>query len=124
MTITTATGAKKPIKLRIIFILNALKILITFGFFTAFKYFGFTAGELAGDSAAMTMLYAAFGYLALFAVMILFILKRQMVGMRSVIAADLILSIFIPAPIGIVISIVSLGLTFTQSVRNYFSYKG
>ncbi|AEF54376.1 hypothetical protein [Marinomonas posidonica] len=123
MTTTAATGAKKPIKLRIIFILNALKILITFGFFTAFKYFGFTAGELEGDSAAMTMFYAAFAYMALFAMMVASILKRLMVGIRSVIVVDLILSIFIPAPIGIAISIVSLGLTFTQSVRNYFSYR-
>ncbi|MGB0505128.1 MAG: hypothetical protein ACPGGK_02940 [Pikeienuella sp.] len=117
-------GANKPMKLRAIFIMNALKILLAFGFFVAFKFFGASVGALAGDDAAMLMLYTMFGYIATFAAIVTSILKRSLLGIRVAIAVDFLVSIPATAVLGFVIAIASMGLTFTTSVRAYFAYRG
>ena len=54
---------------------------------------------------------------------ILSILKRSMVGIRAAIAFDFVISIPATAIIGFVIAILSMGLTFTATVRAYFAYR-
>ena len=119
----TIPGRNKPITLRVIFILNALKILLTFGFFIAFKYGGFTLHGLEGDTAASLMLYTAFGYVVAFAAMVASILKRNILGLRAAIVIDFLISVPAKAPIGFAIAVISMGLTFTGAVKAYFAYR-
>ncbi len=122
--IDPTTGASKPITLRAIFILNALKILLAFGFFVAFKFYGLQVGELVGPQAANLMLYTMLGYMVTFACIVASILKRSLIGIRAAIAVDFLVSIPATAVIGFVIAIIGMGLTFTESVRAYFAYRG
>ena len=121
--IDPAPGASKPIALRAIFILNALKILLAFGFFAAFRFYGLEVGDLAGPQAANLMLYTMMGYVLTFACIVTSILRRSMIGIRAAIAVDFLVSIPATAVIGFVIAIISMGLTFTASVRAYFAYR-
>ena len=116
-------GALKPVTLRMIFILNALKILLAFGFFAAFKFYGLQVGELAGPQAANLMLYTMLGYMVTFACIVASILKRSMTGIRAAIAVDFLVSIPATAVVGFVIAIISMGLTFTTTVGAYFAYR-
>ncbi len=122
--IDPTTGASKPVTLRVIFILNALKILLALGFFAAFKFYGLQVGELAGPQAANLMLYTMLGYMVTFACIIASILRRSLVGIRAAIAIDFLVSIPATAVIGFIIAIISMCLTFTASVRSYFAYRG
>nr|WP_321249678.1 hypothetical protein [uncultured Ruegeria sp.] len=122
--IDQTTGASKPITLRVIFILNALKILLAFGFFAAFKFYGLQVGELVGPQAANLMLYTMLGYMVTFSCIVASILKRSLIGIRAAIAIDFLVSIPATAVIGFVIAIISMGLTFTASVRAYFAHRG
>lgn len=122
-TIDRHSGATKPPLLRAIFILNAFKILLTFGFFVAFKFFGFAVNGLQGDAAASLMLYTMLGYIAAFAGIVASILKRSIVGIRLAILADFLISIPAKAIIGFAIAVIGMGLTFTASVRAYFAYR-
>jgi len=122
-TVDTNIGFAKPIKLRIIFILNALKIFLTLGFFLAFKYGDFVVQGLEGDSAASLMLYTMFGYMAAFAVMVFSILRRNILGLRIAIAVDFLISIPAKAFIGFAVALIAMALTFTKPVTDYFGYK-
>lgn len=116
-------GRDKPLTLRAIFILNALKVLLTLGFFAAFKWGGFALHGLAGDSAAQLMLVAAAGYAAAFGLIVSSILNRQIRWIRAAIVLDLLISVAVGGPIGYVIAAVSMGLTFTAPVQAYFAYR-
>ncbi|WP_412563773.1 hypothetical protein [Thalassobius sp. MITS945101] len=116
-------GRDKPLTLRAIFILNALKVLLTLGFFAAFKWGGFALHGLAGDSAAQLMLVAAAGYAAAFGLIVASILNRQIRGIRTAIVLDLLISIAAGGPIGYVIAAVSMWLSFTGPVKRYFAYR-
>lgn len=116
-------GRDRPLTLRAIFILNALKVLLTLGFFAAFKWGGFALHGLAGDSAAQLMLVAAAGYAAAFGLIVASILNRQIGWVRVAISLDLLISIAAGGPIGYVIAAVSMGLTFSVPVKAYFAYR-
>ncbi|TCL08107.1 hypothetical protein BXY66_0140 [Shimia isoporae] len=116
-------GAAKPILLRVIFILNALKILFTVGFFVAFKFYGLSVHGLEGDSAANLMLLALALYVAAFGAIVASILKRNITGIRLALLADLGVSLYVVAPIGFVTFAVSMALTFSKPVRAYFAYR-
>ena len=120
---SNTVGKEKPIPLRIIFILNVLKILLTIGFFMAFRYYGFEAGELAGDAGARVMMYALIGYLVAFSAIVYSILKRSLMGLRTAIIADFAVSVLAVAPIGFVVAAISMLLSFNQAVKSYFSYR-
>lgn len=122
-TVDMNIGASKPPTLRAIFILNALKIPLAFGFFAAFQFYGLKVGELEGDAAATRTLYTMLGYILAFAGIVASILKRNLVGIRAAIALDFCVSIPATAVIGFAIAIISMGLTFTAPVRAYFAYR-
>lgn len=116
-------GFSKPPLLRVIFILNALKIVLTFCFFLAFKFFGLSVHGLEGASAANLMLLTMGGYMVAFAGIVASILKRSLPGIRVAIAADFLMSLPAKAPIGFAIAFIGMGLTFAPSVRAYFAYR-
>lgn len=117
------SGLAKPKTLRAIFILNALKILLALGLFIAFKFGGFSAGSLEGDTGASLILYTMFGYMATFAAIVASILKRNMMALRIAIVVDFLISIPAKAVIGFVVAVIGMGLTFTKPVKAYFAYR-
>lgn len=123
MTNANIEGKTKPLNLRIIFVLNAFKILLSVGLYIGFKYQGLTIGTLSSASGAAIILYTTIGYLITFTVMVFSILKRNMLGLRLAIGADFLVSIPAKAFIGMLIATVSLGLTFTVTVKRYFAWR-
>ena len=116
MTSTFIAKYKKPIPLRAIFILNALKILLSFGI-----YIVFTAKDISiGGLDPIFILYTALGYLATFGAMVFFILRKNILGLRIITGIDLLISLPVKAFIGIVIAILSFLLTFNGKVKEYF----
>ena len=107
------TVINKPVSIRIIFILNALKVLLALGFYVAFK----DKAEPIIDP--VVILYTAIGYAVMFAAIVFSILKRSAWGLRIAIIIDFIISIPATAIIGFVISAVSFGLTFRKSAKAY-----
>lgn len=116
MSNTLKISLKKPVPVRAIFILNAIKILISFGIYTVFTTQGISIGGLAPS----TILYTSLAYVATFAIMVLSILRRQVWGVRAMNVLDLLISLPASAFIGIGVAILSFGLTFHQKAKAYF----
>lgn len=117
MNTTISSPAGKPITLRVIFILNALKIILALGFFTVFTVKDITVGGLD----RMYILYTAFAYTLTFGAMVFFILRKNLLALRITIGIDLLVSLPTKALIGIVIALVSFSLSFTHKVKAYFT---
>ncbi len=113
--------AAKPPLLRVVFILNALKIFLALGLFIGFKYFGLRVGSASGDGIATTILFTMFGYIATFAAIVWSILNRSITGLRAAIVVDFVISIPAKAFIGFAIALIGMGLSFTPSVKKYFA---
>ena len=115
-TNTATTALTKPGTLRAIFILNAFKVLLSLGFYGVFA---FTEFGIEGVDPTH-ILYTAAAYATLFVGVIIAIQKRTLWGLRICLILDFIVPIPLVAVIGMVISVVSIGLTFTKSVKGYF----
>lgn len=123
-TIDPNLGQAKPPLLRVIFILNALKILLALGLLIGFKYFDLEVGSFSGDRAVTLIFWTMLGYIATFAAIVTSILKRSIVGLRVAIGVDILISIPAKAFIGIAIALISIGLSFTTPVKRYFAWRG
>lgn len=112
----TNTTIGKPITLRAIFILNALKAILAFTL-----YFVFT--NKAGHEPIIDpqiILYTASAYVVLFGFMVRAILTKNLIALRLLLIIDFIVSIPAKAYIGFAVAIISLGLSFTNTVKRYF----
>ena len=108
---------KKPIPLRVIFILNALMMILPFVFYYVFTTQDITVGNLK----PITMVYTGIAYILSFAVLVYFILKRNINGCRAMFIINVLIAIPAGAYIGIVIAIISMLLTFFNAkVKGYF----
>lgn len=113
-------GLNKPASVRIIFILNAFKILLAFAL-----YFVFTTRDISiGGADPSIILYTAFGYIILFGAMVYSILNRKVWGLRASIILDFLVSIPATAIAGFLISIISFIVSYRKSAKAYFEYKG
>lgn len=121
-TLNTDIGFKKPPLLRVIFILNALKIILALGLLIGFKYFDLKVGSVSGQSAVTMIFWTMIGYIATFAAIVTSILRRSIIGLRAAIVVDFLISIPSKAFIGFAIAVISMGLSFTQSVKAYFAW--
>ncbi len=119
----TDIGIGKPPLLRIIFILNALKICLALGLLIGFKYYDFQFGSVSGPSAVTMIFWTLLGYIATFAAIVTSILKRSIIGLRTAIVVDFAISIPAKAFIGFAIALIGLGLSFTQPVKTYFGWR-
>lgn len=106
---------KKPIALRIIFILNGILIFLPFVF-----YYFMTTGKLDVGLDPNYMLYAAVGYILAFALMIFFILKKNLIGLRLVFIGTVCISLPIQAYIAILVAIISMAISFNKKIKAYF----
>ena len=107
---------KKPLQLRIIFILNALMMILPFIF-----YYVFTTKEISiAGLDPMTMVYTGIGYILSFALLVFFILKRNMIGFRIMFFINILIALPASAYIGMLVAIISIALSFTKKVKAYF----
>lgn len=107
----------KPIPLRVIFILNALMMVLPFIFYFVITSKGIDIGRLDPK----IMIYTGIGYIVSFAVLVFFILKRNIMGVRGVLFANILISLPAKAIIGIVVAVISLLLAFlNEKVKTYF----
>lgn len=119
MTATTDL-VKKPILLRVIFILNALMMFLPFVF-----YYVFTTRDISIDGLdPMYMVYTGLAYIVSFALLVFFILKRNIIGARIMFVINVLIALPASAYIGILVAIISMGLSFTSKVKEYFASTG
>ena len=122
-TLDTNSGFAKPPLLRVIFILNALKIFLALGLLVGFKYFDLKVGSVSGQSAVTLIFWTMIGYIATFAAIVVSILKRSIIGLRVAIVVDFLISIPAKAFVGFVVALIGLGLSFTKPVKAYFAWR-
>lgn len=107
---------KKPIPLRVIFILNALMMFLPFVF-----CYAVASGKLNVGIPATTMAYTGIAYIMSFAILVTSILKKNIRLLRGVIAVNVLMALPAKAFIAIGVAIVSMALSFNSQVKNYFS---
>ena len=122
-TLDTNSGFAKPPLLRVIFILNALKIVLALGLLVGFKYFDLKVGSVSGPSAVTLIFWTMIGYIATFAAIVASILKRSIIGLRVAIVVDFLISIPAKAFVGFAVALIGLGLSFTKPVKAYFAWR-
>ena len=111
---------KKPILLRVIFILNALMMVLPFIF-----YYVFTTRDISiGGLEPIYMVYTGVAYILSFALLVFFILKRNIIGARIMFILNILIALPASAYIGILVAIISMGLSFTKPVKKYFASTG
>ena len=94
-----------------------LKIFLSIGFYIAFKFLGVSIGSLGPE----IILYTTLAYVATFAAIVYFILRRNAWGLRAGILLDFIASIPAGAAIGLVIAAVSMFLSFRPTAKAYLA---
>lgn len=122
-TLDTDIGFEKPPFLRAIFILNALKIFLALGLLIGFKYFDLQVGSVSGPSAVTMIFWTMIGYIATFAAIVVSILKRSIIGLRTAIVVDFLISIPAKAFVGFAVALIGMGLSFTKPVKAYFAWR-
>lgn len=107
----------KPIPLRVIFILNALMMILPFIFYYVFT----TQNIVVGDLDPIYMVYTGIGYILSFGILVFFILRRNLCGARIIFFLNILIALPAGAYIGILVAIISLTLSFfNQKVLTYF----
>ncbi|WP_171210939.1 hypothetical protein [Ruegeria sp. HKCCA5426] len=122
-TIDTDIGFAKPPLLRVIFILNALKIFLALGLLIGFKYYDLQVGTVGGPSAVTLIFWTMIGYIVTFAAIVASIVKRSIIGLRAAIVTDFLISFPAKAFVGFAVALIGLGLSFTQPVKAYFAWR-
>lgn len=122
-TLDTNIGRDKPPLLRVIFILNALKIFLALGLLIGFRYFDLKVGSVSGPSAVTMIFWTMIAYIATFAAIVTSILKRSIVGLRAAIAVDFLVSIPSKAFIGFAVALIGMGLSSSGPVTKYFGWR-
>lgn len=114
----SSNSVKKPIPLRVIFILNALMMVLPFVFYYVFTTKNITVGDLD----PIWMVYTGIAYIISFAVLVYFFINRKLLGARIMFIINILIAIPAGAYIGILIAIISLLLSFfNKKVLAYFS---
>ncbi|MCP4296612.1 MAG: hypothetical protein GY786_13490 [Proteobacteria bacterium] len=107
---------KKPISLRVVFILNALMGILPFVFYVVVTQKGITIGGL--DPIWMT--YTGAGYIASFIILVTSILKKNLTLFRMMLFLNILIALPAKAYLGIVVAVVSIVLSFNKKIRAYF----
>ena len=111
---------KKPALLRVIFILNALMMILPFVF-----YYVFTSKDISIDGLnPMYMVYTGIAYIISFILLVSFILRRNITGARIMFVLNIIIALPAGAYIGMLVAVLSMILSFTAKVKEYFASTG
>ena len=107
----------KPIPLRVIFILNALMMILPFVFYAVF-----TAKEISiAGLEPIYMVYTGLAYIGSFALLVTTILKKRLTLFRLIFGLNILIAIPAGAYIGMLFAIISFGLSFNSKVKAYFA---
>ena len=106
----------KPLPLRVIFVLNGIMTFLPFLFYAVITSRNIEIGGLN----PIYMVYTGVGYIISFVALVHFILRRNIVGLRMVILINVLIAIPAKAYIGILVAVISAGLTFAPRVKDYF----
>ncbi len=108
---------KKPFTLRIIFILNALMMILPFAF-----YFVITSKNIEiGGLNPQFMIYTGIAYILTFTAMVYCILNKKMTAFRIIFIINILIAIPASAYIGILVAIISLLLSNEKRVKAFFN---
>ena len=111
---------KKPALLRVIFIFNALMMILPFVF-----YYVFTSKDISIDGLnPMYMVYTGIAYIISFILLVSFILRRNITGARIMFVLNIIIALPAGAYIGMLVAVLSMILSFTAKVKEYFASTG
>lgn len=113
----TNSAVKKPIQLRVIFILNALMMVLPFVFYAVFTTQNISIEGLD----PMWMVYTSFGYIATFALLVTTILKKKMLLFRLMFIVNILIAFPAGAFIGMLFAVISMALSFNKKVKAYFA---
>ena len=117
---TTENLVKKPVQLRIIFILNALMMVLPFVFYFVITSKGITIGGIE----PIWMVYTGLAYILSFILLILSIYKRNLMAFRAVFVLNILIAIPAKALIGVGFAIISILISFHKSIKGFFSSTG
>lgn len=107
---------KKPVILRVLFILNAILMFLPFVF-----YYAFTKEELTSKGLEpIHMIYTGIGYIINFAIMVASILNKRIQIFRGIFLLTILISLPLKAYIGIAFGIISILLSFNSKIKLYF----
>ena len=106
---------KKTTPLRVLMALNAMMMILPFVF-----YFVITGNKFEVGVEPFWMLYTGLAYILSFAALVFSVLTRNIMGLRIVIVANVIIAIPVSAFIGWIVALVSIILTFNKRVKAYF----
>ena len=112
----TNNQVQKPIPLRVIFILNALMMILPFVF-----YYVLTSSGKDLGIPPMYMIYTGVAYIISFTALVFFILKKNIMGLRIILILNFLIAIPAKAYLGFVVSIISLILSLNKKVKAYFT---
>ena len=88
-------------------------------------YFIFTNKEVSiGELDPMYMIYTGIAYIVSFALLVFFILKQNIIGLRIMLIINVLIALPAKAYIGIAVAVISMTLSFTAPVKKYFSSTG
>ncbi len=111
------TTLKKPIPLRIIFILNAMMMILPFIF-----YYVFITNNISIEGLdPMWMVYTGAAYIVSFIVLVVLILNKSLMGVRAMFVANVLIALPVGAYIGIGVAVISMLLSFNNLVKGYFA---
>ncbi|MFY0689176.1 MAG: hypothetical protein JXQ90_18545 [Cyclobacteriaceae bacterium] len=114
---STNNQIQKPAPLRVVFILNALMMILPFVFYFVFTTYDITVGDLN----PMWMVYTGIAYIISFIPLVYFLSNRKLIGSRIIFILNILIAIPAGAYIGVLIGIISLALSFfNQKVKIYF----
>ena len=117
---TTSNKVKKPFQLRIIFLLNAIMMILPFIF-----YYVFTTKNISIDGLdPIIMIYTGIGYIISFIVLVASILKRNLILFRIIFIINILIAIPAQAYIGVVVAIISILISLNRKVKTYFASTG
>ena len=113
---TKAKQAKKPIQIRIIFILNALMMFLPF-----FVYFLVTNNKIKMDVVPMHVVYTGIAYIISFGALVYCILNKKFFVFRAMFFINLLIALPVGVDGGIVVTIVSFILSHSKQVQSFFN---
>ena len=103
-------------------IVKAIPYLAIFKVFLSLVFFAaFTLKTGAAAGFPMIILYTSLAYAIMLLPIFYFLHKKHIWGLRATLVVDFLVSIPASAFIGFAISLISLGLTFSPKVKNWFS---
>ncbi len=107
----------KPAQLRVIFILNALMMILPFVFYSVITSKEITLGGLD----PMWMIYTGIAYIVSFALLVYSILNAKLMLFRALFVVNILIAIPAKAWIGVGVAVISMALSFHNKVVGYFS---